>query len=229
MYKNSDIKKYYSSPKNNEYLLYYSKNVPDDKLKNIINHLKPYKELLLTRREAQKGSIRWFDLWWSRKQEIFEKEKIICPQRNNYNVFGYSKYSWYASVDVYFITAPKQDYQLKYILSLLNSNLYYIWLYNKGKRKGESLELYQKPLSEIPIKKADEQTQNKFVSIVDKILAITQTDDYLQNQEKQEAVKEYEKQIDIMVYKLYNLTYDEVLTIDEGFCFSEQEYNNYQL
>lgn len=229
LYKNSDIKKYYSSPKNNEYLLYYSKNVPDDKLKNIINHLKPYKELLLTRREAQKGSIRWFDLWWSRKQEIFEKEKIICPQRNNYNVFGYSKYSWYASVDVYFITAPKQDYQLKYILSLLNSNLYYIWLYNKGKRKGESLELYQKPLSEIPIKKADEQIQNKFVSVVDKILAITQTDDYLQNQEKQNAVKEYEKQIDIMVYKLYDLTYQEVLTIDKNFLISEDEYNSYSL
>lgn len=158
-----------------------------------------------------------------------EKTKIVAPQRSKTNTFGYNECEWYASADVYFITEPKPEYQLKYILSLLNSNLYYIWLYNKGKRKGESLELYQKPLSEIPIKKADEQTQNKFVSIVDKILAITQTDDYLQNQEKQEAVKEYEKQIDIMVYKLYNLTYDEVLTIDEGFCFSEQEYNNYQL
>ena len=229
LYKNSDIKKYYSNPKNNEYLLYYSKNVPENKLKNIIHHLKPYKELLSTRREAQKGRIRWFDLWWSRKQEIFEKEKIICPQRNNYNIFGYSKDSWYASVDVYFITEPKSEYQLKYILSLLNSNLYYIWLYNKGKRKGESLELYQKPLSEIPIKKADEQIQNKFVFIVDKILAITQTDDYLQNQEKQNAVKEYEKQIDIMVYKLYDLTYQEVLTIDKNFLISEDEYNSYSL
>lgn len=229
LYKNSDIKKYYSNPKNNEYLLYYSKYVPENELKKIIHHLEPYKKLLLTRREAKKGSIRWFDLWWPRKQEIFEKEKIICPQRNNYNVFGYSKNLWYASVDVYFITEPKPEYQLKYILSLLNSNLYYIWLYNKGKRKGESLELYQKPLSEIPIKKADEQTQNKFVSIVDKILAITQTEDYLQNQEKQEAVKEYEKQIDVMVYKLYELTYEEILTIDKDFSLTEQQYNEYKL
>ena len=59
---------------------------------------------------------------------------------------------------------------------------------------------------------------------VDKILSITQTDDYLQNQEKQEAVKEYEKQIDIMVYKLYDLTYEEVKFIDKDFSLSEEEY-----
>ena len=64
---------------------------------------------------------------------------------------------------------------------------------------------------------------------MDKILAITQTDDYLENQEKQNAVKEYEKQIDIMVYKLYDLTYEEILTIDKEFSMSEQEYNTYKL
>ena len=74
-----------------------------------------------------------------------------------------------------------------------------------------------------------QQIQNKFISIVDKILVITQTDDYLQNQEKQDAVKEYEKQIDFMVYKLYDLTYQEVLTIDKNFELSEQDYNNFQI
>ena len=147
----------------------------------------------------------------------FNAPKIVAPQRSKTNTFGYNECEWYASADVYFITEAKPEYQLKYILSLLNSKLYYVWLYNKGKRKGESLELYQKPLSEIPIKKVDTQAQNKFISIVDKILAITQTDDYLQNQGKQNAVKEYEKQIDVMVYKLYELTYDEVRFIDKDF------------
>ena len=228
-YKNSDIRKYYTSQKTKENLLYFSKNTIENDILKIIEYLKPYKQLLLSRREASKGSIRWFDLWWARKQSIFESEKVVCPQRSNFNTFGYNNYPWYTSVDVYFITKPKPEYKLKYILSLLNSNLYYIWLYNKGKRKGESLELYQKPLSEIPIKKADEGIQNKFISVVDKILAITQTDDYLENHEKQNAVKEYEKQIDIMVYKLYDLTYEEILTIDKEFSMSEQEYNAYKL
>jgi len=54
-----------------------------------------------------------------------------------------------------------------------------------------------------------------FIDLVDKILAITKDDDYLQNKEKQAKVKEYERQIDQMVYKLYGLTEEEI-TIVEG-------------
>ena len=75
----------------------------------------------------------------------------------------------------------------------------------------------------------DKQKQDKFVLIVDKILNITQTEDYLQNQEKQDAVKEYEKQIDIMVYKLYDLTYQEVKVIDPNFQMDEETYNKYKV
>ena len=89
--------------------------------------------------------------------------------------------------------------------------------------------MYYTPLSEIPIKKVDKQKQDKFVLIVDKILNITQTEDYLQNQEKQDAVKEYEKQIDIMVYKLYDLTYQEVKVIDPNFQMDEETYNKYKV
>ena len=66
------------------------------------------------------------------------------------------------------------------------------------------------------------------LNIIDKILEITQSEDYLENKEKQDVVKEYEKQIDIMVYKLYDLTYQEVLTIDKNFELSEEEYNIYK-
>lgn len=63
---------------------------------------------------------------------------------------------------------------------------------------------------------------------VKRIIELTESDDYNNNEQKQQAVKEYENQIDIMVYKLYNLTYQEVLTIDKDFSMSEQEYNNYE-
>ena len=61
---------------------------------------------------------------------------------------------------------PNKDYHIKYILGLLNSKLYYVWLYHKGKRKGETLGLYQKPLSEIPIKRTSSDIQNSIVKIV---------------------------------------------------------------
>ena len=221
-YKNSDIYKFGTFNKAENYVLYLNKHICNlDHLPLINQHLTKFSQII----QASSDNAPY--LHRPRNEKIFNVPKIVVPQRNKTNVFGYNECEWYASADVYFITEPKPEYQLKYILSLLNSNLYYIWLYNKGKRKGESLELYQKPLSEIPIKKVDEQIQNKFISIVDKILVITQTDDYLQNQEKQEAVKEYEKQIDVMVYKLYELTYDEVRFIDKDFELSEQQYNEY--
>jgi hypothetical protein len=47
-------------------------------------------------------------------------------------------------------------------------------------------------------------------------LAITKDIDYLENQTKQTIVKEYEKQIDQLVYNLYNLTEEEIKIIEEN-------------
>jgi adenine-specific DNA-methyltransferase len=76
------------------------------------------------------------------------------------------------------------------------------------------LELYQTPLSEIPIKKISKDDQKPFIDLVDKILAITKDDDYLENTAKQAKVRAYEKQIDQMVYELYGLTKDEIKIVE---------------
>ena len=169
-FKNSNIARYYTKPTSSENVLYLTGKENQESIPNILKHLSIFKENLQERREVHKGSRMWWSLWWSRKQEIFETAKIICPQRSKRNTFGYNECSWYASADVYFITSLDSSFNLKYILALLNSNLYYFWLYHKGKRKGEALELYQIPLSEIPIKPISSREQNKFVVLVDKIL-----------------------------------------------------------
>jgi adenine-specific DNA-methyltransferase len=35
--------------------------------------------------------------------------------------------------------------------------------------------------------------------------------------------------IDLLVYKMYDLTYDEVKLVDKDFWLSEEEYNNYKI
>ncbi len=47
------------------------------------------------------------------------------------------------------------------------------------------------------------------------------------NSQDNKKIKEYEKQIDIMVYKLYELTYDEVLIVDPEFDLSREEYERF--
>lgn len=236
-YKNSDIKPYYINQNNKNYLIYVNSIESEIVIKNLDNiykHLLKNKEVLMHRfingvlsSAYKKG--KWWAMTHDKPAVTQNVNSIVCPQRSSRNTFAYVDNTFYSASDIFYISQNKNNVDLKYILSILNSNLIYFWLYWLGKRKGDILELTFEPLQYIPIKKTNTQTQNKFVSIVDKILAITQTEDYLQNQEKQEAVKEYEKQIDVMVYKLYELTYEEILTIDKDFSLTVQQYNNYQL
>jgi TaqI-like C-terminal specificity domain len=118
-----------------------------------IAHLTKFRKRLDNIREVKNGIIKYYQLQWPREESIFRGAKIIAPQRSSCNTFAFNGEDWYASVDVYFLTQKDPEISLKYLLALLNSKLYFFWLYRRGKRKGEMLELYQKPLSEVPIKR----------------------------------------------------------------------------
>ena len=70
------------------------------------------------------------------------------------------------------------------------------------------------PLESIPIKEATSLEQKAIIVLVDNILSITHSEDYLQNQSKQAKVKQYEKKIDRMVYELYGLTEEEIKIVE---------------
>jgi len=206
-FKNSNVFRWFTASASTDKLIFADKrlrNLEGNKLKE---HLWKFKKIL---DDSTANSP-----YLHRPREIeFCSEKIVSPQRSSRNTFGYNEIPWYASADVYFITENDKSAFLKYILSLLNSRLYYFWLYHRGKRKGEALELYQKPLSEIPIKKIPKDKQKPFTDLVDKILSITKLEDYLTNSSKQAKVKEYERQIDQMVYELYGLTKEEIKVVE---------------
>jgi len=214
--KNSDIYPFkINFSKNKLIYLRWEDNI--NKYPCIKNHLNKFKDILVDQADRYNEDYPWFALHRPREKDIFEsKQKILVPYRNRKNIFGYSEESVYSSRDVFFITKNDKNCDLKFLLSLLNSNLFYLWLYEKGKRKGEILELYHRPLSEIPIMKISFEKQIPFINLVDQILAITKDDDYLDNPSKQSQVKTLENQIDRLVYKLYDLTPEEI-EIVEGF------------
>jgi len=157
---------------------------------------------------------KWWVLFVAKRKEIFQSKKIICPQRSDINCFAYHEGEFFSSKDVYYITTKDREINLKYMLSLLNSSLIFHWLYHKGKRKGTCLELYYKPLSEIPIKKIPKAEQKPFIELVDRILVITKYEDYTVNPQKQAKVKSLEAEIDQLVYKLYDLTPEEIKIVE---------------
>ena len=206
-YKNSDIKKYCTSTSTSKMIIFSSSDTPADDQIMIKSCLQVYKPILVRIREINKENT---DYWHQLRRgtahpHIFTCNKIVCPQRSKLNTFGYNECDWYASADVYYITNPKSGYSIKYLLGLLNSKLIYIWLYNKGKRKGESLELYQKPLSEIPILKAEIRDQDDVIDLVDNIIKATDNTIFNDDVEK----------LDRFIYKLYNLSESEINYIED--------------
>lgn len=153
-YKNSDISRYSTNLDSSKNIIYIDRSFDIEQQDNIIGHLTPFKDMLSQRREVKKGVRKWYHLQWYRDSNIFQREKLVCPQRSRINKFAYNSWDWYGSADIYYISEKfdlSYAYDLKTLCLILNSKLYYFWLYNRGKRKGRDLELYSTPIKEIPV------------------------------------------------------------------------------
>ena len=205
-FKNSDIAKFVTSETNEREILYLTDNTIPSKIE--LKHLGKFRSLLEQRDECKDGRRPWFSLDRPREMSLFEGPKIVCPQRSNLNIFAYNECSWYASADVYFVKKSDDRFPLKAILALLNSRLYYFWLYHRGKRKGEMLELFQVPLSEIPIPDFNVKDANQLSSLVDECI------EHASNGKK---IDVFEKKIDGLVNKIFQLSQVEIDIIDESY------------
>jgi adenine-specific DNA-methyltransferase len=104
------------------------------------------------------------------------------------------------------ITQKRAVYDLKYLRALLNSRLYFQWLYQRGKRKGKMLELFQVPLSEIPITRIPKDDQECYINLADNILATKKRD-------PEANTTAWEREIDRLVYKLHDMTPEEIALV----------------
>ncbi len=228
-YKNSDIHRWTTEQHTEKKLIYYTTKGKYKNVENIKKHLAKFKIILINRKvrsgtgfvsdsdyedfvkgkknisyvmnasSFKKGDYHFIS--YPRIESVFEGEKLVCPQRSMNNTFAYSNGSFYGSADIYFIKEKTHLLKLKYLLALLNSNLFFYWLYNKGKRKGEMLELYIRPLSELPIKVIDIDFQKPLISIVDFILFIKQLES--NSTDNLHIFSYFEQLINGMVYELY--------------------------
>lgn len=104
-----------------------------------------------------------------------------------------------------------KQFNLKYLLSILNSKFAYKFL---DSVRRSQIGFYPDDLKKLPIKKIPLPAQQPFITLVNRILAITKDEDYLQNPEKQSQVKVLEREIGQIVYSLYDLTEEEIAIVE---------------
>ncbi|MCG8183688.1 DUF7149 domain-containing protein [Tenacibaculum piscium] len=145
----------------------------------------------------------------SSKFNPFDAPKLICPGMFKKPNFTYDEENYYVGFSFSVIWQKDKNYDLKYLLMLMNSKLGEYWFNSNGKKRGIGVDIGVKVFRQFPIKEISEKEQTPFIEKVDKILSIKK-----ENPESDTSV--LEKQIDQMVYKLYGLTADEVAIV-EGF------------
>ncbi|WRC26299.1 class I SAM-dependent DNA methyltransferase [Helicobacter pylori] len=185
----------------------------------IYAHLLSHKDKLLKRNKDETGKrYEWYCLqrWAANYYQEFEKEKIVYGEivqeprfylDNGECELGY----FYAEATSFILTGE----HLRYLLGMLHSKLitFTFKTFYAGGGLGESGYRYKKAFIErLPIPKIMPQNQELAHKITDGAKQIL----VLKEKDPKANTQKLEKEIDALVYQLYNLTDEEIKIIEEG-------------
>ncbi len=143
--------------------------------------------------------------------EDFEKEKIVYPCiMAKEPCFVYEEKGFYAPAPANIITGDKIE--IKYITALLNSKCIYFAMRKFYMGGGIEGELKTNNLEKIPIPQITPENQELAHKITDCAKAILEA----KEKDPKANTQQLEKEIDALVYQLYNLTDAEIKIIEEG-------------
>ncbi|GAA8467891.1 class I SAM-dependent DNA methyltransferase [Helicobacter pylori] len=145
--------------------------------------------------------------------EDFEKEKIVYPETSQGAYFIYENRGIFLEKTAFMIVSDA--YNLKLLTALLNSKLitFYFKNFCGGCILGKSGYQYNKhALEKIPIPKITSKNQELARKITDCAEAILEA----KEKDPKANTQRSEKEIDALVYQLYNLTDEEIKIIEEG-------------
>ncbi|ADY37900.1 hypothetical protein Bacsa_3375 [Phocaeicola salanitronis DSM 18170] len=150
-----------------------------------------------------------------RKSNIFDNDKIIVRQTGDSIIATYDAEKFVCFKNTHVING-KQGTNLYYVLGLLNSKLINYYFRYLNPETGETLAEVKKEIVEkLRIKQSSYELE--LVDIVKEILTIKMVN-------VDADTSTLENNIDLMVYHLYGLTYDEVLIVDPQTPITQDEY-----
>ena len=170
---------------------------------SLANHLMPFMNKADARQD--KG-----DYWWEQRAcsylEEFKKPKIIYPNMTKFLPFVYDEKGYLTNQKCFTITS--KEHCLKYLTAFFNSKIFKVCFKdNFPELLGETYELSKVFFEQIPVKQISTDAQKPFDELVDKIL--------IAKSQNQNTAK-LEKQIDQLVYNLYDLNDEEIKIVESG-------------
>jgi type I restriction-modification system DNA methylase subunit len=172
----------------------------------------------------------WYELWCERQPKQFQQIKIVVPEIANKNNFTIDYTGSFFNTKVYGLIkrdSISEDY--KYLLGILNSTLLEKYYKSIAPPKAGGFFAYKTNyLIHLPIRRIDfnnpheKAMHDKLVLLVERMLELNKKLAPIRNtrsDECDELVKEIEKtdkEIDELVYQLYELTPEEIAIVEEN-------------
>ena len=201
--KGAEIKRYEVKDFNN-YIILTKTGVEIENYPDVYEYLVENKKELENVYEAKKGMKKWFELRKCSYYDSFEDEKLIWTRLSSINSFAISTKKEYSIDSTSFATGQN----LKYYCALLNSKLTFFYFKLGSVIWGsDGIKWFGEYFDSIPIIKLTPEEMKPFINLYEDILSLKQ-------QSSESDTSDLENQIDKLVYKLYDLTEEEIKIIE---------------
>lgn len=202
-------------------ILYIDSDVDIEDYPKTKKWLLNFKEALDKRNEGKRDIISWCSLHRPRvKSELDLKEKILLQNTRNEALktriaATLDDTGIYGTQGLNFIIPKDKQADLHYLLGILNSKpINYLFA-----TKFLNLAIKAEYVKQIRIPAGTPAQRQAIVALVDEILSA-------KKKNPQADTREMEREIDIFVYHLYGLSYEEVLMVDSETLITREEYQN---
>lgn len=156
-----------------------------------------------------------------RKEDFFnDKNKIVIRQTGDSLIATIDNNGLLCLNNLHTINLKDSNFDLRYILGLINSKLLNYYFQYLNPEKGEALaEVKATNVKRLPFKEISIDKQKIIISFVTKILNLNQellkaTENSNKWDSLKEEIEKTDKKIDEVVYKLYGLTLEEIAVVE---------------
>ena len=150
---------------------------------------------------------------------FFNQDRIVVREITNPTIIACRLKEIYVHDPQLIAVIPKDDSSLNILWAVLNSKLATFYHFNHSPKatKGAFPKILVSDVKTFPLPNIDEETRIVIDEKVSRILSAKQSD-------PSADTTAMENEIDFMVYKLYGLTYDEVLVVDPETPITREQY-----
>lgn len=157
-----------------------------------------------------------------RQPKYFRNKRLLVREITNPSIFAtITSEELYNDPSILIVLDNNGCYSLEIVLAIFNSKLATFYHFNHSPKatKGAFPKILVQDLKEFPLPVLDKPIETKLTALAEEI-----------NREKRNNpvadTSNLENQIDLLVYKLYGLTYDEVLIVDSETPITREEYES---